>query len=116
MTTITHINPDTGLDHTTCVTGPDAHFDVDYDGIKWVDVKIRVNPTDDWPDAQEASITIALDLDLIPDLIARLQTEMDRGLEYRAYKRYQRECDREELEPLTRHMWNVHGRPEGPLG
>lgn len=33
-----------------------------------------------------------------------------------AYVRYVQACDNENLEPHTLHMWEVHGRPNHPLG
>lgn len=32
------------------------------------------------------------------------------------YEAYVAACEAENLDPLTQHMWQVHGRPEGPLG
>lgn len=33
-----------------------------------------------------------------------------------AYDKYVQECEAEELEPHTLHMWAVHGCPTGPIG
>jgi len=33
-----------------------------------------------------------------------------------AYRAYVAECEAENLEAHSQHMWEIHGRPTGPLG
>lgn len=43
------------------------------------------------------------------EIIAAMAANLD-------YVRYVAACDAENLEPHSLHMWDVHGRPKGPLG